>query len=179
MMKNIRTFENFTPQIDDTAFIDESAVVTGNVSIGEDSSVWPCCSIRGDIHSIVIGERTNIQDGCVLHVTHDSEFAPGGFKLTIGDDITVGHNVILHACTVEDRCLIGMGSVVLDGAVVESGAMIAAGSLVPPKKVLQGGYMWLGSPVKRVRELTDKEKDFLKYSAKHYVKLKNRHSASL
>ena len=175
-MKNIRTFENFTPQIDDTAFIDESAVVTGNVSIGADSSVCPCCSIRGDIHSIVIGERTNIQDGCVLHVTHDSEFAPGGFKLTIGNDITVGHNVILHACTVEDRCLIGMGSVVLDGAVVESGAMIGAGSLVPPKKVLQGGYMWLGSPVKRVRELTDKEKDFLKYSANHYVKLKNRHS---
>jgi len=175
-MKNIRTFENFTPQINDTAFIDDSAVVTGNVCISADSSVWPCCSIRGDIHSIVIGERTNIQDGCVLHVTHDSEFAPGGFKLTIGNDITVGHNVILHACTVEDRCLIGMGSVVLDGAVVESGAMIGAGSLVPPNKVLQGGYMWLGSPVKRVRELTDKEKDFLKYSAKHYVKLKNRHS---
>ncbi len=96
--------------------------------------------------------------------------------MTIGDDITVGHNVILHACTVENRCLIGMGSVVLDGALVESGAMIGAGSLVPPNKVLQGGYMWLGSPVKRVRELTDKEKDFLKYSAKQYVKLKNRHS---
>ncbi len=175
-MKNIRTFENFTPQINVTAFIDESAIVTGNVIIGSDSSVWPCCYIRGDIHSIVIGERTNIQDGCVLHVTHDSEFAPGGFKLTIGNDITVGHKVILHACTIEDLCLIGMGSVVLDGAVVESGAMIGAGSLVPPNKVLQGGYMWLGSPVKRARELTDKEKNFLKYSARHYVKLKNRHS---
>jgi carbonic anhydrase/acetyltransferase-like protein (isoleucine patch superfamily) len=175
-MKNIRTFESFTPQINDTAFIDTSAVVTGNVSIGEDSSVWPCCSIRGDIHSIVIGERTNIQDGCVLHVTHDSEYAPGGFGLKVGNEVTVGHNVILHACTVEDLCLIGMGSVVLDGAVVESGAMIGAGSLVPPNKVLQGGYMWLGSPVKRARELTDKEKDFLKYSAQHYVKLKNRHS---
>ncbi len=175
-MKNIRTFESFTPEINETAFIDTSAVVTGNVSIGEDSSVWPCCSIRGDIHSIVIGERTNIQDGCVLHVTHDSEYAPGGFGLKVGNEVTVGHNVILHACTVEDLCLIGMGSVVLDGAVVESGAMIGAGSLVPPNKVLQGGYMWLGSPVKRARELTDKEKDFLKYSAKHYVKLKNRHS---
>ena len=178
-MKNIRTFESFIPQINETAFIDESAVVTGNVSIGEDSSVWPCCSIRGDIHSIVIGERTNIQDGCILHVTHDSEYAPGGFKLKVGNEVTVGHNVILHACTVEDLCLIGMGSVVLDGAVVESGAMIGAASLVPPNKVIQGGYMWLGSPVKRVRELTDKEKNFLKYSAKHYVKLKNRHSASL
>ncbi len=175
-MKNIRPFESYRPQIDETAFIDESAVVTGNVVIGKDSSVWPCCSIRGDIHSITIGERTNIQDGCILHVTHDSEFAPVGFRLTIGNDITVGHNVVLHACTVEDLCLIGMGSVVLDGSVVQSGAMVGAGSLVPPNKVLQGGFMWLGSPVKKVRELTEKEKAFLSYSAKHYVDLKNRHS---
>ncbi len=175
-MKNIRSFENFTPQIAPGVFVDGSAVVTGNVSIGEDSSVWPCCSIRGDIHTITIGARSNIQDGCILHVTHDSEYAPGGFGLTVGDDVTVGHNVVLHACTVEDLCLVGMGSVVLDGAVVQSGAMIGAGSLVPPGKVLTGGYMWLGSPVKRVRELTDKEKAFLQYSAQQYVKLKNRHA---
>jgi len=174
-MRNIRSFENYTPQIADTAFVDDSAVVTGNVSIGNDSSVWPCCSIRGDIHSISIGERSNIQDGSVLHVTHDSEFAPGGFSLAVGNDITVGHNVVLHACTIEDLCLIGMGSVVLDGAVVKSGAMVGAGSLVPPNKELEGGYMWLGSPVKKARELTAKEKAFLKYSAKHYVDLKNRH----
>ncbi len=175
-MRNIRSFESFTPQIATTAFIDESAVVTGNVVIGADSSIWPCCSVRGDIHSITIGKRTNIQDGSILHVTHDSDYAPGGFKLTVGDDVTVGHNVILHACTVEDLCLIGMGSVVLDGSVVQSGAMVGAGSLVPPNKVLEGGYMWLGSPVKRVRELTDKEKNFLQYSAKQYVNLKDRHS---
>ncbi len=175
-MKNIRSFEEFTPQLDETVFIDDSAVVTGNVSIGKDSSVWPCCSIRGDIHVISIGARSNIQDGCILHVTHDSEYAPGGFGLTVGDDVTVGHNVVLHACTVEDLCLIGMGSVVLDGAIVRSGAMVGAGSLVPPNKELEGGYMWLGSPVKRVRELTDKEKSFLKYSAQQYVKLKNRHA---
>lgn len=175
-MANIRSFEDFTPRIDETAFIDESAVVTGNVVIGKDSSVWPCCSVRGDIHSIVIGERTNIQDGCILHVTHDSEYAPGGFKLNVGNDVTVGHNVVLHACTVGDLCLIGMGSVVLDGSVIRSGAMVGAGSLVPPKKVLEGGYMWLGSPVKKVRELTDKEKAFLEYSAKQYVKLKGRHA---
>jgi carbonic anhydrase/acetyltransferase-like protein (isoleucine patch superfamily) len=174
-MKNIRSFEDYTPLIDVTAFIDDSAVVTGNVIIGKDSSVWPCCSVRGDIHSIRIGERTNIQDGSVLHVTHDSEFAPGGGKLMVGNDITVGHNVVLHACTVEDLCLIGMGSVVLDGALVQSGAMVGAGSLVPPNKVLEGGYMWLGSPVKKVRELTEKEQAFLVYSAKHYVDLKNRH----
>jgi carbonic anhydrase/acetyltransferase-like protein (isoleucine patch superfamily) len=176
-MNNIRDFESFSPKISATAFIDESAVVTGNVTIGEDSSVWPCCSVRGDIHSITIGDRTNIQDGSILHVTHDSEFAPGGFKLTVGDDVTVGHNVILHACTIEDECLIGMGSVVLDGAIVEAGAMVGAGSLVPPNKVLTGGYMWLGSPVKKVRELTGKEKAFLSYSAEHYVLLKNRYSS--
>lgn len=175
-MKNIRSFENFTPQIAATAFIDESAVVIGNVTIGEDSSVWPCCSVRGDIHTISIGARSNIQDGSVLHVTHDSDFAPGGFSLTVGDDVTVGHNVVLHACTIEDRCLIGMGSVVLDGSVVQSGAMVGAGSLVPPNKILEGGYMWLGSPVKKVRELTEKEKTFLGYSANHYVALKNRHA---
>jgi len=175
-MKNIRNFEDHSPQIADTVFIDESAVVTGDVSIGEDSSVWPCCSIRGDIHSIRIGARSNIQDGSILHVTHDSEYAPGGNKLTVGDDVTVGHSVVLHACTIEDLCLIGMGSIVLDGAVVQAGAMVGAGSLVPPNKVLEGGYMWLGSPVKKVRELTDKEKAFLEYSAQHYVKLKNRHA---
>jgi carbonic anhydrase/acetyltransferase-like protein (isoleucine patch superfamily) len=175
-MKNIRCFESYTPQIDETAFVDESAVVTGNVVIGKDSSVWPCCSIRGDIHSISIGDRSNIQDGSVLHVTHDSEYSPGGNKLTVGNDVTVGHNVVLHACTVEDLCLIGMGSVVLDGSVVKSGAMVGAGSLVPPNKVLEGGFMWLGSPVKKARELTEKEKSFLTYSAQHYVDLKNRHS---
>jgi len=175
-MKNIRSFEDFTPQLAPGVFIDDSAVVTGNVSIGEDSSVWPCCSIRGDIHVITIGARTNIQDGSILHVTHDSEYAPGGFGLTVGDDVTVGHNVVLHACTVEDLCLIGMGSLVLDGAIVRSGAMVGAGSLVPPNKELEGGYMWLGSPVKRVRELTDKEKSFLEYSAQQYVELKNRHA---
>lgn len=174
-MKNIRVFEEFTPQIDDTVFIDESSVVTGNVVIGQDSSVWPCCSVRGDIHSIRIGERTNIQDGSILHVTHDSEFAPGGFSLTVGNDVTVGHNVVLHACAVEDLCLIGMGSVLLDGSVVQSGAQVGAGSLVPPNKVLEGGYLWLGSPVRKIRELTDKEKAFLGYSAGQYVKLKNRH----
>ena len=171
----IRSFEEYTPVIDDSAFVDESAVVTGNVKIGADSSIWPMCSVRGDIHSIRIGQRSNIQDGCILHVSHDSEFAPGGYKLTVGNDITVGHNVVLHACTVEDLCLIGMGSVVLDGAVIQSGVMVGAGSLVPPNKVLDSGYLWLGSPVKQIRELNEKEKAFLNYSAAHYVELKNRH----
>jgi carbonic anhydrase/acetyltransferase-like protein (isoleucine patch superfamily) len=160
----IRKFEEYTPEIADSAFIDESAVVTGDVVIGADSSVWPLCSIRGDIHSIRVGVRTNIQDGCILHVTHGSEFAPGGNKLTVGDNVTVGHNVVLHGCNVEDGCIVGMG-----------GAMVGAGSLVPPGKLLEGGYLWLGSPVKRVRALTEKEAAFLDYSASHYVELKNRH----
>ena len=171
----IRKFEQHTPDIAETAFVDDSAVVTGNVVIGADSSVWPMCSVRGDIHSIRIGERTNIQDGSILHVTHDSEFAPGGNSLSIGSDVTVGHNAVVHACTVEDLCLVGMGSVLLDGSIVRSGAIVGAGSLVPPGKELEGGYLWLGSPVKRVRELTENEKAFLEYSATHYVDLKNRH----
>ena len=171
----IRKFEKFTPRVAESAFVDESALVTGNVVIGADSSIWPMCSVRGDIHSIQIGERSNIQDGSILHVTHDSEFAPGGNALSIGSDVTVGHNAVVHACTVENLCLIGMGSVLLDGAVVRSGAIVGAGSLVSPGKELEGGYLWLGSPAKRVRELTDKEKAFLEYSAAHYVDLKNRH----
>ncbi len=171
----IRTFENYKPEIAPSAFVDDSAVVTGNVVIGADSSVWPMCSVRGDIHSIRIGERSNIQDGSILHVTHDSEFAPGGNALSIGDDVTVGHNAVIHACTVEDLCLIGMGSVILDGAVIKAGAMVGAGSLVSPGKVLEGGYLWLGSPAKRARELSDREKAFLAYSAAHYIDLKNRH----
>jgi carbonic anhydrase/acetyltransferase-like protein (isoleucine patch superfamily) len=174
----IRQFENWIPALASTAFVDDSAVVTGNVVIGEDSSVWPMCSIRGDIHAIRIGARTNIQDGSILHVTHDSEFAPGGNALSIGDDVTIGHNVVVHACTIEDLCLIGMGAVVLDGAVVCKGAMLGAGSLVAPSKVLEGGYLWLGSPAKRVRALSEKEKAYLQYSAQHYVELKNRHLQS-
>ena len=172
---SVRRFEGRQPAIHPSVYIDEQALVVGEVSIGEDSSVWPMSVVRGDVNSIEIGERTNIQDGSVLHVNHDSEYAEGGMPLVIGNDVTVGHRVILHACQVEDDCLIGMGAIVLDGAVVRAGSMIGSGALVPPGKVLEGGYLYLGSPVKRVRELTEKEKRFWKYSAAHYVWLKNRH----
>lgn len=174
----VRTFEAHTPAIHASAYVDALALVSGQVSIGADSSIWPMSVVRGDINRITIGERTNIQDGSVLHVTHDSEFAVGGAPLVIGNDVTVGHKVVLHACTIEDLCLIGMGSVVLDGAVVREGAMVGAGALVPPNKDLEGGYLYVGSPVKRVRELTEKEKQFLKYSAEHYARLKDRHRNS-
>ena len=126
----VRKFENFTPRIAATAYVDETALVIGDVSIADDVSLWPQVVVRGDVNSIVIGARTNIQDGSVLHVSHDSEFAPGGFALRIGADITVGHRAILHGCTVEDRCLIGMAATVMDGAIVRSGAIVGAGSLV-------------------------------------------------
>ncbi len=172
----VRSFENRQPDIHPTAFIDKQALVSGDVVIGADSSVWPMSVLRGDVNRIEIGARTNIQDGSVLHVTHDSEFAPGGYALCVGDEVTVGHRVVLHACTIEARCLIGMGSVVLDGAVVRSGAIIGAGALVAPGKDLEGGYLYVGSPAKRVRELTDKERQFFAYSAAHYVALKDRHT---
>ncbi len=175
---SIRDFENQSPDIADSAFIDESAVVVGDVTIADDVSVWPLTVIRGDIHSITIGARTNIQDGSVLHVTHDSEHSPGGFALNIGKSVTVGHKVILHACRIGNYCLVGMGSTVLDGAVLEDKVMLGANSLVSPGKRLESGYLYLGSPAKKVRPLTDKEMAWLEYSASHYVELKKRHKNS-
>ena len=148
-------------------------MVIGDVEIGDDSSIWPMAVLRGDVNSIHIGSRTSIQDGSVLHVTHDHPAQPGGFPLSIGDEVTVGHNVTLHGCTIDNRCLIGMGSTILDGAVLEEHVLLGAGSLVPPNKVLEGGYLWVGSPVKRVRPLTVDEQIWFGYSAEHYVKLKN------
>ncbi len=172
---SIRSFNGIDPKIHSSAFVDESAVVTGDVVIGADSSVWPLCSLRGDIMRIAIGDRTNIQDNSALHTTSDTDFVPGGFALTIGNDVTVGHGCVIHACAIEDLCLIGMGSVVLDGAVVQAGAMVGAASLVPPGKTLEGGFLWIGSPVKKARELSDKEKSFLSFSAESYVELKQQH----
>lgn len=171
----IRPFTNIHPQLDEGVYVDDMALVVGRVSIGKDASIWPMTVVRGDVHEIRIGERTNVQDGCVLHVTSDNRFTPGGYPLTIGNDVTVGHNAILHACTVEDFCLIGMGATVLDGAVVRAKAMVAAGSVVPPGKELEGGYLWMGSPVKKIRPLKDAELEYLEFSSEHYVKLKNQH----
>ena len=171
----IRPFEQHTPRLHPTVYVDDTALVIGDVEIGEDSSVWPMSVIRGDIQSIRIGARTSIQDGTIVHVTHDSRFCPGGQPTLIGSDVTVGHKVILHACTIEDYCLIGMGVIVMDRAVVRSRVTIGAGSVVPPGKVLESGYLYVGSPVKQVRPLNDRELEFLKYSAENYRRLKERH----
>ena len=174
----VRTLSGSAPAIDDSAYIDPSAQVIGDVAIGRHSSVWPQAALRGDIHKIRIGERSNIQDASVLHVTHDSEYAPGGFGLYIGDNVTVGHACILHGCQIGSQCLIGMGSIVMDGAVIETAVMLAAGSLVSPAKTLESGYLWMGRPARRIRLLTDQEREYLLYAADHYVKLKNRYQSS-
>ena len=171
----IRSFENNHPRIDGSAYIDPQALIVGDVEIGADASLWPNVVVRGDVQSIKIGANTNIQDGSVLHVSHNSEFAPGGFSVVVGEGVTVGHMVVLHGCRIEANCLIGMGSLVLDGARVQSGAMLGAGSLVGPGKVIEGGYLWHGRPARRVRPLTPVEQRYLAYSAEHYVRLKNRH----
>jgi carbonic anhydrase/acetyltransferase-like protein (isoleucine patch superfamily) len=132
--------------------------------------------IRGDVHKIEIGARTNIQDGSVMHVSHDSYYLPGGRPLVIGDGVTVGHRVLLHGCEIGDGCFIGMDSTILDGAVLQPGVMLGAGSLVPQGRTLEGGYLWLGRPARRVRVLTDKEREIIPYTAEHYVKLARRHA---
>lgn len=169
----IRSFKGIKPQIAADCYIDTSAVIIGNVNIGNHSSIWPLCVVRGDVNSIHIGKNSNIQDGSVLHVSHQGPYNEKGAGLFIGDNVTVGHKAILHACTVHNNSLIGMGSIVMDDAIIESFVMLGAGSLVPAKKVLDSGYLWLGNPVKKIRALCQSEKEFLSYSAQHYVKLKD------
>ncbi|PVV25983.1 MAG: gamma carbonic anhydrase family protein [gamma proteobacterium symbiont of Ctena orbiculata] len=168
-------FEAAYPNIAADAYVDESAVVIGDVSIASQASVWPLCAIRGDVNRIRIGARSNIQDGSVLHVSHDSFYQPGGSPLIIGEGVTVGHKVLLHGCEVADNCFIGMGAIILDGAVIEPQTMLGAGALVPQGKRLDGGYLWLGQPARRVRPLSDQELEIMAYNAGHYVKLAQRH----
>ena len=165
----IRKFKDYKPNIHKEAFVDESCTIIGDVTIGKESSIWPKTVIRGDVHKITIGERTNVQDGSILHVTSDNIFTPGGFPLKIGDNVTIGHGAILHACTLESECLIGIGSIILDGAVIKSHSMIAAGSLVGPNKVIESGTLYKGSPAKPARKLTKKEIEYISFSAMHYV----------
>jgi carbonic anhydrase/acetyltransferase-like protein (isoleucine patch superfamily) len=150
-------------------------VVIGDVVLGENCSVWPLVAIRGDINRIRIGARSNIQDGSVLHVTHRGDYSPEGAELHIGDDVTVGHKVLLHGCRIGNRVLVGMGSIVADNAIVEDEVIIGSGSLVPPGKRLESGYLYLGSPVQQKRPLTDNEIAYLGYVAEHYVRLKEKY----
>ncbi|WP_290649195.1 gamma carbonic anhydrase family protein [Aquisalimonas sp.] len=170
----IRTFESYRPQIADSAWVDATALVIGEVELAEDVSVWPMTVVRGDVHYIRVGPRTNIQDGSVVHVAHAGDYSPG-YPTIIGADVTIGHKAIVHACTVEDACLIGMAATIMDGAVLGAESILAAGALVPPGKTLPGGHLYVGSPAQAVREITDSEREFLRYSARYYVTVKNRH----
>ena len=178
-MNQIRSFEQHTPAIDPQAWLDPLSLVIGDVEIGAHSSLWPLVVARGDINRIRIGCETNIQDGCVLHNSHDGPYMPGGSPLLIGDRVTVGHRAILHGCHIGSGCLIGIGAIVMDKAVVEEGVIVGAGALVTPGKVLRSGFLYTGSPARRSRALSDTEREYLEYSAAHYVKLAARHRADL
>jgi carbonic anhydrase/acetyltransferase-like protein (isoleucine patch superfamily) len=173
---DIRDYQGSTPDLGARVYIDPRATVIGAVTLGDDASLWPGVVARGDVNFIRIGARTNVQDGSVLHVTHDGPYGPkGGLPLLIGADVTVGHLCLLHACTVGDRVLVGMGSIVMDGAVIEDDVLLGAGALVSPGKRLERGHLYRGRPAERVRALTAEELEMLRYSAAHYVRLKDKY----
>lgn len=173
MSNFIYPFKGVYPQINNSAFVAPSASIIGDVQIGAGSNIWYNCVLRGDVNDIKIGARTNIQDGTVIHVTTD-------FSGTIvGDDVTVGHSAVLHACTIEDFGFVGMQSCVMDGAVVEGFGMLAAGSLLTPNKRVPKGQLWSGRPARYMRDLTDEEIAYIKWSAPHYVELGQAHKTSI
>ena len=229
---NIRTFKNISPTIGNNTYIDSSAVVIGEVSIADnvsiwplvairgdvnsisigkrsnvqdgsilhvthknksnpdgyplyigevsiadDVSIWPLVAIRGDVNSISIGKRSNVQDGSILHVTHKNKSNPDGYPLNIGEDVTIGHKCMLHGCTLGNRILVGMGAIIMDNVVVEDDVFIGAGTLVPPNKTLKSGYLYMGNPMKQARKLKEAEFNFLKQSASNYVRFKDEYIA--
>ena len=170
---SIRSFQGLSPVLGQRVYIDEAATVIGDVVLGDDVSIWPGTVLRGDVNSIRVGARSNIQDGSIIHVTHDGPFGQaGGFATIIGADVTIGHGAIVHACVIEDTCLVGMGSIILDGAVVKTNGFVGAGAVVPPGKTVGSGELWLGNPARCVRRLSSEEIEQLYYSAQHYVRLK-------
>ena len=165
----IKPYLHWNPDIAASAFIAKSADIIGRIRIGTDASIWYQSVLRGDVHDIIVGERSNIQDHCLLHTSD------GVSPCIVGNDVTVGHRVILHGCEIQDFCLVGMGSIIMDQAVLEAGCLLAAGSLVTERKILRGGYLYAGSPAREKRELRDDEKAFLQRSAAHYVEVAHNH----
>jgi carbonic anhydrase/acetyltransferase-like protein (isoleucine patch superfamily) len=171
---DIRPYRGTLPTLGARSYVDPAASVIGDVELGDDASVWPYTVIRGDVNFVRIGARTNVQDGTVIHVSHDGPHAKlGGFATVIGDDVTIGHKAIVHACRIEDAALIGMGAIVLDGAVIRTHGFVGAGALIAPGKEVGEGELWLGNPAKKVRMLSEAEIEALYYSAQHYVRLKD------
>ena len=175
----LRSFESIFPTLGLRVYVDEAARVIGDVVLGDDVSIWPGTILRGDVNFIRVGARSNIQDGAIVHVSHDGPYnPPGGLATIIGEDVTIGHGAIIHACTIEDACLIGMGATVLDGAVVKTHGFVGAGALIAPGKIVGSGELWLGNPAKCVRKLSDHDIEQLYYSAQHYVRLKDKYLAA-
>ncbi len=170
----IKPHHGLAPRIAPGVFLAENAVIIGDVEIGEQASIWYNVVLRGDTNTIRVGPRTNVQDGTIIHVNHERDGALGA-KTSIGADITIGHMALLHACTLEDGCFIGMKACVMDGVIVEGGAMVAAGALVTPGKRVRRGELWAGSPAKLLRSLTEREIAYFAYSAKHYCELAASH----
>lgn len=173
MQHRTSSFRGVTPTLGARVYIARNATVLGDVVLGDDVSVWPGAVVRGDMHSIRVGHRSNVQDNAVLHITHAGDYNPGGFPLEIGDDVVIGHSAVLHGCKIGDRVLVGIGAIVNDGAVVEPEVMIGAGCVVPPGKHLESGYVYVGNPCRQLRPVTEKERTFFTYSPAHYVELKN------
>ncbi len=173
MSHPLQTFKQWSPTLGKKVYIADSARVIGDVSLGDDCSVWPMAVIRGDVHTIKIGHSTSIQDNAVLHCTHRSTYKPEGYSLSIGNNVTVGHNASLHGCTIGNNVLIGIHATVLDGAIIEDNVIVGAGSLVPPHAKLETGYLYIGSPAKASRKLSPQEIEYNEYSSNNYIKLKN------
>jgi carbonic anhydrase/acetyltransferase-like protein (isoleucine patch superfamily) len=161
------------PVLGERVFLHDSAQVIGDVILGEDSSIWCNAVLRGDVNHIRVGRASNIQDLTMCHVSHKTPEKPEGSPLLIGDHVTIGHSVILHGCSIGNECLIGMGSIIMDDVVVNDRVMVGAGSVVPPRKVLESGILYVGRPVRAIRPLTAEEIAYLRYSAEHYVRVKN------
>lgn len=178
-MNSLRPYRDVFPALGARAYVDPDASVIGDVVLGDDASVWPQTVIRGDVNFVRIGARTNVQDGTVIHVSHDGPHAKlGGFATVIGEDVTIGHKAVIHACRIEDAVLVGMGAIVLDGALVKKHAFIGAGALVPPGRTVGEGELWVGNPARKMRLLSDAEIEGLYYSAQHYVRLKDEYIAA-
>ena len=167
----VRALGSLRPRLGRAVFLAETCAVIGDVELGDESSVWYSAVVRGDVMPIRVGARTNLQDGAIVHVTSDK------FGTVIGSDCTIGHGAIIHACTIEERCLIGMGAILLDGAVIGRGSFVGAGALVTPGTVIPPGSLALGSPARVIRPVSDRERAQIEYGAAHYVELSRRYLA--
>jgi gamma-carbonic anhydrase len=173
------SFNGHAPDVHDSAFIAPGCHIIGDVEIGAESSIWYNCVLRGDVNRIQIGKRTNIQDGTIIHVDSPRPGNPQGFSTTIGDDVLIGHMVMLHGSILHDRAFVGLGSIVMDGCVIESDGMLGAGAMLTPGKIIRSGELWIGRPAKKLRELSTEEIAANRTGVAHYVENARRHKAAL